>query len=263
MSDDLASFQARFARNLIGADMLPASSFGAGYAVHARNVRNSVVTALEQSFPIVARLVGPSFFDQAACQFAAGHPPTLGWMSAYGATFPDFLDGYDAAASVPYLADIARIEWARVKATFADEAPGLELDALAHLSPPQLMERRIALHPSATLINSGYPIYLVWIWHQNPTSDELIASTDFKRGGDDVLVTRTSDGQAAVIRLPPADAAFVASLSSGQPLGSAWALALDVDHHFDLAAALAELVRECALAGATDGLHHAERSVDR
>ena len=195
-------------------------------------------------------LVGPSFFDQAARLFAADHPPTLGWISAYGATFPDFLDQHAAAASVPYLADIARIEWARVRATFADEAPGLDLAVLASMPPAELMERHAALHPSATLIRSAYPIYLIWIWHQNPVGDDRIAGTDFKRGGDDILVTRTGEGQAVVIRLPPADAAFVAALASGRPLGAAWAAALDIDQHFDLAAALAELVREGALAGA-------------
>lgn len=69
-------------------------------------------------------------------------------------------------------------------------------------------------------------------------------------GPDDILVSRAADGQAVVIRLPQAAAAFIAALASGRSLGTAWAAALDIDPHFDLAATLAELVREGALAGA-------------
>ncbi|OAH45384.1 hypothetical protein AX777_17395 [Sphingobium yanoikuyae] len=250
--ESLARFQARFARDLIDVDLPSPHPLGAGYAIHARNVRNSIVAALEQSFPITGHLVGPSFFERVAREFATVQPPRLGWISAYGADFADFLDNHEGAASVPYLADIARIEWARVRATFADEEAGLDLAALASIPPSALIERRVALHRSATLIRSDHPIYLIWIWHQNPSGEDRIAEADFKRGGDDILVARTVDGQAAVIRLPPADAAFVAALASGQPLGTAWASALDADEHFDLAAALAELVREGALAGLAD-----------
>jgi hypothetical protein len=249
MTDEsLAQFQTRFARDLIGTDLSSPAPFGTGYAIHARNVRNSLVVALKQSFPVTARLAGPHFFDQLARDFTLHHPPRLGWISAYGAELPDFLGKHACCASLPLLADIARIEWARVKVSFTDEAAGLDLALLASMPPDDLMEHRVALHPSATLIRSPHRVYAIWLRFQNPCGEETMTARDSEGDGDDIMVSRAADGQAAVIRLPRADAAFVAALASGRPLGMAWAAALDIDRHFDLATSLAELVRESALA---------------
>lgn len=249
MTDEsLARFQTRFARDLISPGLPSPAPFGAGYAIHARNVRNSLMTALRQSFPVTARLAGSRVFDRLASDFMVRHPPRLGWISAYGAQLPDFIGKHATSGSQACLADIARIEWARVKAGFAEEAAGLDLALLATMPPDDLMEHRVGLHPAATLIRSPYPVYAIWADHQSPCDEASITAHDIAGGPDDILVSRTADGQAAVIRLPHAAAAFLASLASGRPLCAAWATALDIEPHFDLAAALAEFVREGALA---------------
>lgn len=177
MTDEsLAQFQTRFARDLIGTDLPALAPFGAGYAVHARNVRNSLMTALGQSFPTTAHLAGPRAFDRLARDFIIHHPPRLGWISAYGAELPDFLGKHATSRSQACLADMARIEWARVKASFAEEAAGLDLALLASMPPDDLMDHRVGLHPCATLIRSPYPAYAIWAGHQNTRGETPVTA---------------------------------------------------------------------------------------
>ena len=76
---------------------------------------NSLITlaeALKATFPVVCRLVDERFFDYAARAFIRAHPPRQPRLADYGEEFADFLAGFEPARSLPYLPDVARLEWA-------------------------------------------------------------------------------------------------------------------------------------------------------
>jgi len=76
---------------------------------------NSLITlgeALKATFPVVCRLVDERFFDYAARSFIRAHPPRQPRLAEYGDGFADFIGGFAPAQSLPYLADVARLEWA-------------------------------------------------------------------------------------------------------------------------------------------------------
>ena len=95
--------------------------------------RNTFVTgvtkALRLTYPAVHRLVGAEFFEGAAAIFIAQHPPQAAWLDEYGAEFADFVRDFEPAASLPYLADVARLEWAVSRALHAADEPPLDLQA--------------------------------------------------------------------------------------------------------------------------------------
>jgi hypothetical protein len=76
--------------------------------------RNTILTGLKRAlrlaFPAVERLVGGEFFAGAAEAFIADHPPRAAYLDQYGVEFPVFLSRFPSAASVSYLADVARLE---------------------------------------------------------------------------------------------------------------------------------------------------------
>ena len=148
---------------------------------------------------------------------------------------------FEPAASVPYLADMARLEHARVRAFHAADAPALQATDLApHLADPQrLPQARSVLHPSLGIVQSPYAVVSLWAAHQghgalcevNPWQAEA------------ALVLRVDD-DAAVLGLPLPGAIFCARLQEGATLGNAAALAGD---GLDLAASLALIIRHGAL----------------
>ncbi len=89
------------------------------FAVYRNNVMMSLIDALADTYPVVQRLVGEDFFRAMARVFAQAKPPRSAVMAYYGRDFAAFIDAFPPAASVPYLADVARLEMARVLASAA------------------------------------------------------------------------------------------------------------------------------------------------
>lgn len=79
--------------------------------VYQNNYRVSLSEYLEAVFPVCVALVGEAFFAHVAKAYIEAHPPQVPQLDVYGKMFPSFISTYEQAASVPYLADIASLEW--------------------------------------------------------------------------------------------------------------------------------------------------------
>lgn len=102
-------------------------------AVYRNNVMVSLVDALAQTFPVTQTLVGEDFF-RALCQvFVRQNPPRVRVLSSYGDELPGFIRQFTPAASLPYLADVARLEMLRLQALHAADAPAMATHDIAAL----------------------------------------------------------------------------------------------------------------------------------
>jgi hypothetical protein len=210
------------------------------------NYRN----ALRASFPVVRRLVGEPFFNAAVDAFVQAHPSVSGDLNVYGDAFGEFLGSYPHAADLPYLADVARLEWAVDEAQRAADrvsAPDDVLAALAATPPERLPPTRLRLDPSCRLVASDFPILRIWQANQPGHENDDLVSLD--EGADTLLVRRGADG-VAVARTCAGEHAFLAALATGAPFGAALDAARGVDADFDLGAAL----RSNIAAGIIDGV---------
>jgi hypothetical protein len=219
-----------------------------GFGVHANNTRVSLRIAVENVYPVTRRLVGADFFTAMAEQFVASHPPNHGWLSAYGADFADFVAQYRPAAELGYLADVARIEWARVRAANAPDAPGLDLTALARMDPEALEGLPLSLHVAASLVYSPFPAFYIWLAHQHKGDDEQLARIALAIGPQTTLVSRPAALEVGVALLGPGDAAFLSALAEHSPFGAAYQAAVLEEADYDLASRLGDLVCMRALA---------------
>src|SRR5438552_2223021 len=90
MSPDLARFQSSFAAAILRGGTVPDFD-DRGFGVHRNTVLSGLSEALRLSYPVVDRLVGSAFFDQAALAFARRTPPREPVLARYGAGFADAL----------------------------------------------------------------------------------------------------------------------------------------------------------------------------
>jgi len=216
-----------------------------------RNTSASVlVTALQLAFPAVQHVVGPEFFEGAARLFAAEAPPRSAWLDEYGADFPQFLAQLAQAASLPYLPDLARLEWKVNLVLHAADAEALEIARLAILSEAELEDLRLEPHPAAQLLRCEFPADAVW--HAVlARDDDAMAAIDLADGPVWLLVQRVR-GEIHVARLSEPEWRVGAALFSGQPLGAALAQASCDEPHTLLAAHLARgCYAGCRVAHAT------------
>ncbi len=203
-------------------------------AVHRNNVQKSLVDVLAAAFPVVQRMVGEPFFYALARDFAVTHLPAVPQLSLYGADFAAFIATHQHAQQLAYLADVARLEWARGEAYFAVDAYPLHPQSLVAIDADALPKAKLSLHPAARLVSSRFPIHAIWAAHQSDSND--VAHIDMSVS-ENVLISRPQY-QVFVRLITPADAAFVGACLSGATLNDATVAALGVDERFDLQAVL-------------------------
>lgn len=252
MTADAIQREGAFAKAVLDADArVPAALAGRDgrrpvrrFAVYRNNVYAGLVNALAGRFPATLKLVGEEFFRAMAREYVEKTPPRSAVLLHYGGDFPDFIGAFPPASAVPYLADVARLEWAWHVAYHAADAEPLSQEALAALVT-RAEDVRFVFHPSARLVRSAYPVITIWELTARDGENEpgrLPAS------GEDALVVRPAL-QVTVRRLPAGGAIFAEALVAGETLADAAAAALAVEPEFDLAANLAGLMRSGAFIG--------------
>ncbi|GGC04484.1 DUF2063 domain-containing protein [Marinobacterium zhoushanense] len=216
----------------------------ARFDVYRNNVIVSLIEALESTFSVVQSLVGDTFFRAMAREYLFQRLPDNPVLSYFGGDFPDFIAQFEPAASLPYLADTARLEWFRVRAYHAADAAPLSTQALqlALAQPERLPSLCIALHPSAQLLRSRYAVVSLWAAHQGL----LPLSQVDPMQPEQALVLRP-ELEVEVIPLDPATALFTSALQQGEKLARALETTLSSHPEFDLHAALATLITRQAL----------------
>ena len=75
------------------------------YNVYRNNVTVSLINALADIFPATQRITGVDFFRAMARFHVRATPPTSPLLFDYGREFPDFIERYEYARSMPWLAD--------------------------------------------------------------------------------------------------------------------------------------------------------------
>lgn len=182
-------------------------------AVYRNNVAVGLVEALATRFPVIRRLVGEDFFAAMARLHALASPPTSPVLAGWGADFPAFLEGFPPLSAYPYMADVARIEYARGRAFHAADAQPVDPAALAGADPASL---RLHLHPSVILLPLAHPAVSIWAANQPGAEGPPIVP-----GPQTALILRDAAFAVQVRAVGPGDAALVAALRAGEPLAAA------------------------------------------
>lgn len=197
------------------------------FNVYRNNVVVGLKDALGAGFPAVKSLVGNAFFDAMAGAFVRAHPPKSPVMPLYGAGFSAFIAAFPPAASLPYLADVARLEWAMRCAYHAADAPAI---APNRLTDPAAFAARITLAPAVHIVCSPYPILEV--------HSAAFGGTSPTGAAQDVMITRPQF-DPVLQAFPKGTSAILTALNTGTPLGEALERA---PHTLDLTAFIGALM---------------------
>ena len=205
------------------------------FAIYRTNIAANATGALAAIYPIVQKLVGAEFFAGLAHAYCGAHPSASGDLNEHGLQLADFVRTFAPAQSLPYLADVARLEWLVHKAHYAADCAPLNVAALTVLNQEDYARLAVMLHPAVAVLSSAYPLFRLWEVHQDDYRGEL--AVDVESGGEHIVVYRPQF-RATVARVAAGEAAFLAAVASGAPLGSALDAALNSDREFDFAASL-------------------------
>jgi hypothetical protein len=128
--------------------------------IYADMYRARLVDVLREDYPRVAATVGDADFAALACRYLTRHPSTHPSVRHVGRRFADWIAG--EATVAPHLADLARLEWARVEVFDAADAEPLRLADLESLPPDEWPALRLRLIPACLVLESAWPVHLIW-----------------------------------------------------------------------------------------------------
>ncbi len=158
----------------------------ARFEVYRASFEANLGNALRDTYPVVNRLVGEDYFGQVARAYLRAHPSRSGDIHAFGAKFESFLAAQDAAEDLPYLPDVARLEWFAHQSFHAADVEPLTHAALAEL--PSESYGGLCLLPSVRLMHSEFPVHRIWQVNQESWAGD--AAVRLEEGGVRLAVTR-------------------------------------------------------------------------
>jgi hypothetical protein len=222
----LADLQASYRGYLLSGDAahlspaIVADSFDGSerLAIYRNNFLISLGEALKANFPVTLQLVGTDFFEQAARGFVLAHPPQRPCLFEYGAGFADYLRDLPQLATLSYVADMARFEFARIAAYNAPIEPPVTPETLAGLSPEHLEALPIRRARHVQIVTSRAPVLALWQAHQ--ASEPDLSAIDMTPRPHALLVCRPE--QALMYQeLDLCASAFLLGVEHETPLGIA------------------------------------------
>jgi uncharacterized protein len=250
----LPELQADFAAALTDARQLPAAlprfsgppaRTAQRLAIYRGNVYGNLAKALAGAYPVTRKVVGEEFFDAMAREYAREHPSRSGDLNRYGERLAEFVAAFPHTADLPYLPDVARMEWLAHLAYYAADPAPFDVAALSRVSAQEYSTLKFRLAPACVLLESRWPLARIWTVHQDDYGHEL--DVDLQSGPDRVLVHRPR-WQAEVQSVAAGDFRFLDSLSQGETLGTALEVGTR-EPGFDSSAALARWIVLGVVAG--------------
>lgn len=176
----LPELQRAFAAQILAGDPQPSAALGRWLAVppgHAAAERLAVHVdgyparlhdALHEAFPAVAHLVGAGAFHALVQRYRRAAALRSYNLNDAGSELVAHLRGDPLAAELPFLADLAALEWAMARAFHAVETAPLATADLASLAPEAIVAGGVRFQPSLALVESPWPIHALWSARETP-----------------------------------------------------------------------------------------------
>ncbi len=155
-----------------------------------------------------------------------------------GGQFPDFIENYEYAQSMSWLADTARLERAWLDAYHAADLIPMIAASLAAIPVERLADAVFTPHPAARVIRSNFAIVTIFTANRQDQPDVRI---DAGVAEDASSHGRISRSQCAICqKVGPSS---LTNLMIGRSLGEAAALAAESSVSFDLTANIAGMIQ--------------------
>ncbi len=201
----------------IVSDRIPAR---ARLKVYRNHYRVSLKEGLARVFPAARVLLGERYFDAMAALFIAGAPPRDPRIALHGGDFPRFLASRDELEDLPFVVEVARLEWLLAAiADVADEPPlGLEDLARVQADPAAF---RLRLARTVALFDCEWPVHAIRRSALAEGSAAAVAALLEAPPPTRLLLHRDADGDPCETVVDAADHAALRALRAGRTVAEA------------------------------------------
>lgn len=196
---------------------------GRGLKSYKSNAHAVAERALSAAYPVVTAILSADSMAQLARALWHAHPPQRGDLAQWGDTLAAFVAQSPQLADLPWLADVARVEWALHQADGAADAV-VDLTTLALLANEDPAHLTLRLAPGLQVLTSSHAVVPVLRAHRQPAGHAQAQAIDALGNNwspahtEHALVWRVGHQPAHLAALPDDEAAFLSALLAGQAL---------------------------------------------
>lgn len=244
----LADFQDRFTERWASHSVKPSdqtlpqvqrsATFNKRMDIYRELALSNLHGHMTRIFPICQRLL-PAIEFRAACDayFREVQPKSINAMQ-YAQEFPSFLENFTTEQDLPQLADIATLDFGCYQSKQAIDASSVNSQIFTGLSPEQLANRKVQLHPACFWMASSFAIFDVWYRYN--------AALPVKSGNillpQEVLIIRPQL-TVEVHRIDPGFVKALDAIDEGKSLNQALLQGSVADPEFNAVAAIQFLIQ--------------------
>ena len=174
--------------------------------VYAGGYLTRIGEALAEAYPAIRQVLGRSVFGELSEAYAARVPSHEYNLSRAGRGLAAFLPTWPTTRNLPFLPDLARLEWAVTEAFHAHEELPLPATAMRAWPVEDWPRTRLLFQPSVHVIESAWPVLDIWAARERPRAEIHIELVDRPqtilvfRQGVSVRCELLTAEQAAVLR---------------------------------------------------------------
>ena len=193
------------------------SIYGDGYFLR-------IVGVMGGNYAVLKEILGDhDFDDHVAREYLVKHPSTHKCIDNIGNFLPAFLEKHPFSKQLPFLADIARLEWAFHESFYADEWPLIDGTAFKDVPLEKWESARISLDPSVRLLDLDYDVLSLW---QDDGKWSRRRLDGVKKNPTRIIVYRRPDAQVRVGKELAGDFALLQAFQDKKTFGAALRVAL-------------------------------------
>jgi hypothetical protein len=140
-------------------------------AIYSRMYVGRLHDALAEDFERTARTLGAERFRETVRAYLAAHPSENPSVRHLGRHVARFIASNPPAGAPPWLADLARLEWARVEVFDAPDATPVGLGRLADVPAANWACLILVPIPALEVLESAWPVHRIWRDGGDPPPD--------------------------------------------------------------------------------------------
>jgi hypothetical protein len=136
-----------------------------------------LLDVLREDYPRSAAILGEASFEALVRAYLTAHPSQHPSVRHLGGELPAFLAANPPSDTPAFVADLARLEWARIEVFDAPDTKPLTLAHLEQVPAEQQAAQQLALIPAFELLSLDWPVHKAWAAEPNAVPDLVAERT--------------------------------------------------------------------------------------
>lgn len=192
----------------------PQGTLESRWHIYASGYLARIVETLEHDYPAVKRVLGSGHFEALTERYLTAHSPRSFDLRYAGDRLALFLEQDPVTEKLPFLPDLAKLEWLLSEAFVAKDPEPLLWSELQAMAPEAVSDLPLVLNQGTAVIRSAWPI--IDIRNLKDKSDEGVSLT--VEGRPSIVLVYRYELQARCRNLDEEDARFIEAAAEGPSL---------------------------------------------